>query len=392
MTVLEMKQKLANMTTNIRAHLDRFADKEMSAEDSATLSNMETEFSKLQNKIAVEEKQLAREREMGEVADLAGRAPGKNAVLDAFRDHLKFGSDTTLKIYNALQQDNPTQAGYLVPPQQFVMDVIKDLTDLSIIRKRATVKTLTSALSLGFPTRTAGMSSFSWGTEISAPTPDTTLAFGKKEFKPNPGSSLILVSRNLIRNSPVAEDEVRTAIVEEVDGGEETAFMSGSGVGQPLGIFTASADGIPATRDVSTGNTITEVKFDGLMNAKYSIKGQNRTGAEWFFNKEAILQLQKLKDNNGQYIWQPNVALGTPGTLLGDTFNDSEYVPHVFTTGLYVGAYGNPKNYWIVDSLAMEIRVLVELYALTNQIAYITRIETDGMPVKPNSWVRVKLS
>jgi HK97 family phage major capsid protein len=296
-----------------------------------------------------------------------------------------------MKVYNALQQDNPTQAGYLVPDEQFVMSIIKDLADICIIRKKATVYQLKNALSLGFPMRTAGMSSAAWGTEISQPTADTSLAYGKKELRPNPASSLILVSESLIRNSPVVEREVREAIVEDLDMLQETAFMTGDGAGKPLGIFTASVDGIPATRDVSTGNTATEIKFDGLMNAMFSVKGAARVGAEWLFHRSALLQLIKLKSSDGQYIWQPMVTQGIPGMLLGAPFNDSEYGPSTFTANQYVGIYGNLKNYLIADSLEMRFKVLGELYALTNQIGYITRIETDGCPVRPNAWARVKL-
>jgi HK97 family phage major capsid protein len=168
--------------------------------------------------------------------------------------------------------------------------------------------------------------------------------------------------------------------------------MTGSGASQPLGLFTASVDGISTDRDVSTGNTATEIKFDGLIEAKFKVKEKYQAGCEWIFNPEAIKLLTKLKDSDGQYIWQNSVVLGTPDMLLGKPVNSSEYAPHVFTTGLYVGIYGNLQNYWIVDSLAMEIQALFELYARTNQVDYITRVETDGAPIQQLAFSRVKLA
>ena len=47
------------------------------------------------------------------------------------------------------------------------------------------------------------MSTFSWGTEISAPTEDTSLEFGKREFKPKPATGGILVSKTFIRNAAI---------------------------------------------------------------------------------------------------------------------------------------------------------------------------------------------
>ena len=95
--------------------------------------------------------------------------------------------------------------------------------------------------------------------------------------------------------------------------------------------------------------------------------------------------------SDGQYIWQPSVVLGTPDLLLGKPVNSSEYAPSTFTTGLYVGLYGDLSHYWIVDALGMEIQVLAELYARTNQIDYLSRLETDGAPVLSAAFARVTL-
>ena len=76
-----------------------------------------------------------------------------------------------------------------------------------------------------------------------------------------------------------------------------------SGASQPLGLFTASDNGISTGRDVSTGNTSTSMTFDGLMEAKYSLKGQHQMNAEWLFHRDGVKQLAKLKDGDGQYIW-----------------------------------------------------------------------------------------
>jgi HK97 family phage major capsid protein len=84
--------------------------------------------------------------------------------------------------------------------------------------------------------------------------------------------------------------------------------------------------------------------------------------------------------------------MGTPDMLLSKPVNVSEYAPNTFTTGLYVGLYGDLKYYWICDALTMEIQALMELYARTNQIDYITRIETDGAPVLSAAFARITLA
>lgn len=48
--------------------------------------------------------------------------------------------------------------------------------------------------------------------------------------------------------------------------------------------------------------------------------------------------------------------------------------------------------YWIADALSMQVQRLIELYAESNQVGYIGRLETDGMPVLEEAFVRVTLT
>jgi HK97 family phage major capsid protein len=57
-----------------------------------------------------------------------------------------------------------------------------------------------------------------------------------------------------------------------------------------------------------------------------------------------------------------------------------------------VAAYGDYSKYFIADALDMEIQVLDQLYAATNQMGYILRKETDGMPVLEEAFARLKLA
>jgi HK97 family phage major capsid protein len=70
----------------------------------------------------------------------------------------------------------------------------------------------------------------------------------------------------------------------------------------------------------------------------------------------------------------------------------SEYMSNTFTTGLYVGILGDFSNYWIADAQSLEFQVLSELYAETNQVGLIGRMDSDGMPVLEEAFVRVKLA
>lgn len=170
---------------------------------------------------------------------------------------------------------------------------------------------------------------------------------------------------------------------------QEKAFMTGDGNKKPLGLFTASTQGISTARDVQTGSA-TDVTADGLIDAKYTLKPQYWARARWLWHRDAIRRIRKLKDLNGVYIWQAGLASDRPDSILDVPYVVSEWVPNTFTTGLYVGMIADFSFYWIVDALDMEVQRLVELYATANQVGFIGRLETDGMPVLEEAFVRIK--
>jgi len=57
-----------------------------------------------------------------------------------------------------------------------------------------------------------------------------------------------------------------------------------------------------------------------------------------------------------------------------------------------VGLLGDFSFYWIADSLQMEMQRLDELFAATNQVGFVGRLESDGMPVLEEAFVRVTLA
>jgi HK97 family phage major capsid protein len=293
----------------------------------------------------------------------------------------------------ALQVDDDAGGGYLVRPEQFVARLIQAVDNQVFMRQLGTVFQLTEAASMGAPALATDLNDADWTQEIVAVTEDTALALGKRVLSPHYLSKLIKVSRPLLRLAALSADSIileRLAYVFGIT--MEKGYLTGTGAGQPLGVFTASADGVPTSRDVSTGNTTTSMQFDGLIEAKYTLKPQYWDRARWLFHRDGVKQIAKLKDGDGQYIWQPSVIAGQPDRILNSPLVMSEYAPNTFTTGLYVGMFADFSNYWIADALAMEIQRLVELYAVTNQVGIIGRMQTDGMPVLAEAFVRVKLA
>jgi HK97 family phage major capsid protein len=291
----------------------------------------------------------------------------------------------------SMQMDIGTAGGYLVPPQEFIAQLIAGVDDQVFLRQFATVHTMTNAVSLGVPTRDTDVDDVDWTSELATGSESAGPTVGKRELTPHPAAKLIKLSKKLVRASAIdPEGLIRQRLQYKVGITQEKAFLLGTGVQQPLGVFTASSDGISTGRDVSTGSS-TNFTADGLFDAKYKLKGQYWNRMQWLFHRDGMKLLAKLKNSTtNEYYLTPSLAGGTADTLLGRPVNVSEYVPNTFTSGLYVGMLADFSQYWIVDALSWELQVLNELYAATNQVGFIGRFECDGMPVLEEAFVRLK--
>jgi HK97 family phage major capsid protein len=277
-------------------------------------------------------------------------------------------------------------------PEQFVNQLIKKLDDTVIIRALATHLTSDGSKTLGIPSLDADPADADWTTELLTGALDATMAFGKRVMQPNPLAKQLKVSKDLLRFSALPiEALVRERLAYKFAITLEKAYMTGSGVGQPLGLFVASANGIPTSRDVATGNLATGVTFDGLISAKYFLKAGYQATAQWLFHRDIVATIAKLKDLEGRYVWQPAVVAGQPDTILGRPVLMTEYAPNTIATALYVGMFGDFSFYWIADSMEFLLERLNELYAATNQVGFIGRLFSDGAPVLGEAFARIKL-
>jgi HK97 family phage major capsid protein len=316
--------------------------------------------------------------------------PQNDAQVRAFDAFLRTGAITPE--FRALQADSDVSGGFMTTPQQFVTRLIKAIDDLVYMRQWGTMNTVANAQSLGMPYLAADPSDADWTSELGTGNEDTSMSFGKRELSPKPLAKRIKVSNKLLRLNPDVEGLTIERLAYKFAISLEKAGLTGSGANQPLGVFTASDNGIPTSRDVATGNTTTALTFDGIKEAKYSLKAGYWREANWLFHRTAIKNLAKLKDGEGRYVWQNSVQAGQPDLLEGLPVGVSEYVPSTFTAGLYVGILGAFRYYHWADALDFSVQRLNELYAATNQTGFIGRLESDGMPVLAEAFVRVTLA
>lgn len=291
-----------------------------------------------------------------------------------------------------LQLTEGPKGGYIAPPPQFVAGLLMAMDADLFFRQPgwATVITLNSTEGY-MASLDADPEDGEWTTEVRELTDDDEMEFGQRELKPNRLAKGIKLSNDLLRLAPSAEDIALDRLRYKFGVTQEKGFFTGSGSKQPLGVYTASNDGIPTSRDVATGNTSSAITLAGLTNAKYAMKNKYWREAKWLFHQDAIKQIAVIEDEDGYPILSESVAAGEPDTLRGIPYYMSEFNPNTFTSGQYVGILGAFRYYHIADSLTMTIQRLVELYSRTNQIGFHANMYTDGMPVLAEAFVRVKL-
>ena len=306
----------------------------------------------------------------------------------AYRNWLRSGIET-----RDLSLGTNNAGGFLVTPTQMSKDLVVALNNLVFVRGLCDIETLTEAKSLGVPQITTDVSDADWTAEVPTLTADTSLVLARRDLSPNLLCKLVLASHRLLNNSALPEQVIMQRLAYKFAVSEENAFLNGSGSGQPLGLFTASASGIPTSRDVTAASTTTFVG-DELINVAMSIPAQYAKSASfgWIMHRDAVKIARKLKDGQGQYLWQIGIGNDRPDTLLGYPLYQSEYAPNTFTTGLYVACLGDMKSYKIADVANMEVQRLVERYADSNQIGFLGRRYLDASPVLSNAFARLKLA
>lgn len=411
-STIELRQERANLIKNARELVDRVGEekREMAADERTQYDKIMSDVDKLKiniednersERLEAEERELQdRQQQHQERQDPEKRNNEKenpratDEYRSAFERYVVSGAARmTQDEVRALSSTKDDEGGYMTASEQFVNRMIKFIDNMVFVRQFATVLPLTTGKSLGVPSLDNDPSDADWTSEVGNVSEDSSMDFGKRSLTPHMLTKLIKVSLILLRSGAMNPEQlVADRLGYKFGITQEKAFLTGNGASQPLGLFTASSKGISTARDVANENTTTAITFNGLKNAKYSLKGGYHSRARWMFHRDAIKDIAKIKDADGRYLWQDSVVANEPDRLLGSPVGMSEYVPNTFTTGQYVGIYGDMSYYWIADAMDFAIQRLVELYAGNNQVGFIGRLETDGMPVLEEAFARVKLA
>ena len=94
--------------------------------------------------------------------------------------------------------------------------------------------------------------------------------------------------------------------------------------------------------------------------------------------------IRKLKDGQGQYLWQPALTANTPDSILNRPVHTSAYVPAI-AAGAKSVAFGDFGYYWIADRQGRSFKRLNELFATTGQVGFMATQRVDGKLILPEA-------
>ena len=391
--ILELREKRAKSWEAAKAFLDtkRGTDGIVSAEDTATYEKMEADVVALGKEIDRLEKQEALDRELSKplntpltgkpifqgMESKSGRASAEyqKAFWNAMRTRSGEGLDPVIK--NALQIGTDTEGGYLVP-DEFERTLIEALDEENIFRKLANVIS-TSSGDRKIPV-VASKGTASWIDEEGA-IPESDDSFGQVSIGAYKLGTMIKVSEELLNDSVFnLENYIAREFARRIGNKEEDAFFTGDGSGKPTGILAATG----GAQIGVTAASATAITIDEILDLFYSLKSPYRNKSVFVMNDATIKAIRKLKDGQGQYIWQPSLQAGTPDTILNRPVYTSSYVPTIAASAKSI-IFGDFGYYWVADRQGRVFKRLNELYAATGQVGFVATQRVDGKLILPEA-------
>lgn len=186
-------------------------------------------------------------------------------------------------------------------------------------------------------------------------------------------SGLLNVSRNLLTDSFVSwESEIGEMLGTRLGRKQNTDYTTGTGGGlAPRGIVTAATLGVTAA-------SATALTWDEIIDLEHSVDPSRRNNAGYMLHDTILAGVRKLKDGNGQYLWQSNANSGMPDTLNARRFWINQAMASSMTSGAKTLLFGQFRQYKVRQVGQMKLQRLVERRAEYNQDVFIAYMRADG--------------
>lgn len=366
---------------------------EATAETRATVDKLNETITDLQSKIKDLEVRAA--RPVIETADGKEKDPEAELRAAVYDKYLRYGvGESSSHAWEpeerrALSSLSDADGGFLVPGDTEA-GIIMAAYDLAEMRPYCDVgQTGRDVVQLGALSKP----SVAWGrTNIAVSA--QTLTAGAERIQIFPLKALILIHNDTL-------EDTDANIVGEITGAcglacaeaEDDAFAIGAGDDSPQGVL---GDATVITQKVSSGvaaalSDATHNGIDALIGCMYTPKKVYRRNGVWMMNGTTESVVRKLKDGDGQYLWQPSVQAGKPNTLLGRPVINPEGMADIAANSLPI-AFGDLKSgYKVRDRKGVTIQRLIERYAEYDQTGFIVKKRVGGKVTLPEAFAVIKI-
>ncbi len=314
------------------------------------------------------------------------------ANVDAFKTFMRQG-DTEVKA--ALSKTTDAEGAYTAPIE-WDRSLMGRLKLVSRMREHAQIQSISVAgFKKLFTDRAVGSG---WVGETASRPATSTPTFASLDFVPgeiyaNPG-----ITQQLLQDSALdLETWLGSEVEFEFARQEGIAFLGGDGVNKPFGILTyvtgaANAAKHPwgAIEVVSAGppGNTTSVTGDAIIDTAYALPAEYEANAKWFMNRQSLGKIRKLKDGQGNYLWQPSFQIGQPQTLNGAPVVDLPGMPVMAANAISMLFGDMRQTYLIVDRIG--ISVLRDPFTNKPFIHFYTTKRVGGGVINPDAMKAVK--
>lgn len=303
----------------------------------------------------------------------------------AFVNYLRKGDIGNLSDLEskALSVGSDPDGGYFVTPDVSGR-MVEKIYETSNIRQIASVQVISTDKLEG--REDLGEAGYEWSGETATRNTTDTPEIGKWSIEVFELSAKPKATQKLLDDAAVnVEQWLADKIVSVFQRAEETAFVTGSGVGRPKGItaYGTSADDGSGVTWGTVGHVVSGANgaFAGSnpIDAIYSLMGTLKNAylpnARFLTRRSVITAMRKFKDSTGQYLWSPPTA-GVPESFAGFPVVRAEDMPALGTgsLSLYFGDFR--AAYQIVDRTG--IRTLRDPFSAKPFVEFYTTKRVGG--------------
>lgn len=272
--------------------------------------------------------------------------------------------------------------GYFVLPDmdKSIMKLVLD--EVALGRMAQTVTTASSSYSKRV--RLSG-SGYTWEGEETHPSTTDTPTYGTLKFDVHTIAANPSISQELLQDADVnVEQELMTAMTEDFADGIGDALINGNDNRRPRGLLS-----YPTVADnawkwgslgfVKTGAAAgfaTTAPGDALISLIYSLKAPYLNGASFLMNRNTLAEIRKMKDGQGNYLWQPSFQAGQPDMLLGYRLELDSKMPNFGSNAMPIAFGDFKRGYLVIRRSGMTL--IRDQYTMKPYVVFSTRMRLGG--------------